>query len=91
VVEVHNYRESLSVQRKKENWVVLNQKVLKKLGVDIGKDEIEKLCAGADKAAEKCAPPLPAIVDAMCMFDDRHVGRAHLSLFLFLFYTCIYV
>ena len=53
MVEVHNYRESLSVQRKKENWVVLNQKVLKKLGIDIGKDEIEKLCAGANKAAEK--------------------------------------
>lgn len=47
------------MQRKKENWVVLNQKVLKKLGIDISKDEIEKLCAGADKAAEKCArnPP----------------------------------
>ena len=41
------------MQRKKENWVVLNQKVLKKLGIDIGKDEIEKLCAGANKAAEK--------------------------------------
>lgn len=53
VVDLHNYRESLSAQRKKENWVVLNQKVLKKIGVDVDKHEIELLCSGTDNAAEK--------------------------------------
>mmetsp|Transcript_12964 Transcript_12964/g.45579 ORF Transcript_12964/g.45579 Transcript_12964/m.45579 type:complete len:405 (-) Transcript_12964:306-1520(-) len=53
-VDLHNYSESLSVARKRENWIVLNHKVLKKhLGINLGKGDIEDLCSGANDSAEK--------------------------------------
>jgi hypothetical protein len=53
-VDTHNYREALSAVRKVDNWSVLNQKVFKRhLGFELSKAEIEGLCSGADKAAEK--------------------------------------
>eukprot|EP00960_Hanusia_phi_P062472 765158-Hanusia_phi.AAC.1 len=64
-VELHNYSEALSVARKRENWIVLNHKVLKKhLGINLGKGDIEDLCSGANDAAEKLLLQIKKKIDS---------------------------
>jgi hypothetical protein len=52
-VDLHNYSEALSGPRKRDNWNLLNDKVLKKhLGIKLDKARIEELCSFAEDAAE---------------------------------------
>jgi hypothetical protein len=50
LVDLHNYTASLAIAKKRDNWVTLNQKVLKKLGTPISQDQIESIIKG-DKGA----------------------------------------
>jgi hypothetical protein len=43
LVELHNYAPCSGINGKVENWSTLNRKVLKKLGVQLKREEIEKL------------------------------------------------
>lgn len=43
IVELHSYPAASSVVKKINNWNTLNTKVLKKLGIGLGKKEIEDI------------------------------------------------
>lgn len=43
LVELHNYSVCFAVHGKVENWNMMNRKVLKKLGINLKPEEIEKL------------------------------------------------
>jgi hypothetical protein len=40
IISVHNYPNTNSVSKKIENWKTLNNKVLKKIGITLTKEEI---------------------------------------------------
>jgi hypothetical protein len=64
-VDMHNYSEALSGPRKRDNWNLLNDKVLRKhLGIKLDKVQIEELCSAADGAAEKLLLVIKAKFDA---------------------------
>ena len=45
IVEIHNYSAASSTQQKMYNWTTLNKKVLKKLGMQLSKKDIEAILA----------------------------------------------
>jgi len=53
LVELHNYSAANSVSQKTYNWNTLNQKVFKKMGFQIGKHDIEGVCACAPGVVER--------------------------------------
>lgn len=54
LVELHNYAGCFSVQGRMKNWDTLNQKVLKKLQINLKREEMEKL----SKAESNCIEQL---------------------------------
>ena len=52
LVELHNYPSASSTKQKLSNWNTLNNKVLKKLGLKISKDEINDVMNSKPKAIE---------------------------------------
>jgi hypothetical protein len=64
-VDLHNFSEALSGPRKRDNWNLLNDKILRKhLGIRIDKAQIEQLCSVADGAAERLLMEIKAKFDA---------------------------
>ena len=53
LVEMHNYSQAHSVSQKTYNWNTLNVKVLKKLGLNLSKKEIESVVNMEPDAVEK--------------------------------------
>lgn len=43
IVELHNYASTNNMKNKRENWNTLNRKVLKHLGINLSKNEIEMI------------------------------------------------
>lgn len=43
LVELHNYPSCSSIIKKRDNWNVLNRKVLSKIGIKLNKNEIEEI------------------------------------------------
>lgn len=43
LVDMHNYTTSSNTQQKKANWLLLNKKVLNKIGYDLSEEEIDNL------------------------------------------------
>jgi len=52
-VELHNYVSANSINTKKENWKMLNRKVLAKLDIKLSSDVIHQLANGSQGAVEK--------------------------------------
>ena len=52
LVELHNYPPASSTKQKSANWETLNNKVLKKLGLKISKDEINDVIISKPNAIE---------------------------------------
>ncbi|XP_011164604.1 sperm flagellar protein 1 [Solenopsis invicta] len=52
-VELHNYVPANSINAKKENWKMLNRKVLLKLDIKLSSDTIHQLANGSQGAIEK--------------------------------------
>ncbi|XP_018341882.1 PREDICTED: sperm flagellar protein 1-like [Trachymyrmex septentrionalis] len=52
-VELHNYVPANSINTKKENWKMLNRKVLAKLDIKLSSDTIHQLANGSQGAVEK--------------------------------------
>ncbi|XP_033160201.1 sperm flagellar protein 1 [Drosophila mauritiana] len=69
LVDLHNYTPKSSVVLKLQSWQTFNQKVLKKLGINLQRSELEQLASGAPGAIEslfheliavtKCGSPRP--------------------------------
>lgn len=53
IVDMHNYSAAHSVSQKTYNWNTLNVKVLKKLNLNLSKDEIEGVVNMTPDAIEK--------------------------------------
>ena len=53
IVDMHNYSAAHSVSQKTYNWNTLNVKVLKKLNLNLSKDEIEAVVNMTPDAIEK--------------------------------------
>ena len=53
LVDLHNYSQAHSVSQKSYNWNTLNVKVLKKLGLNLSKKEIEAVVNMEPDAIEK--------------------------------------
>ena len=53
LVDMHNYSQAHSVSQKTYNWNTLNVKVLKKLGLNLSKKEIESIVNMEPDAIEK--------------------------------------
>eukprot|EP00834_Sanchytrium_tribonematis_P001903 NODE_50_length_31184_cov_0.705099.p24 type:complete len:170 gc:universal NODE_50_length_31184_cov_0.705099:2204-2713(+) len=53
VVDLHNYPSTSSVQQKLENWRILNNKVLKKLGIKVTDNQIQSVASCSLNAAEE--------------------------------------
>lgn len=58
LVELHNYAGCCSVQTKIKNWDALNQKVLRKLKINLKREEMEKL----SRAENNCIEQLLSLV-----------------------------
>ena len=43
LVDLHNYSTSSNTQQKRSNWILLNKKVLTKIGYEMTEDEIENI------------------------------------------------
>lgn len=52
-VELHNYVPASSINTKRENWKMLNRKVLVKLDMKLSSDTIHQLANGSQGAIEK--------------------------------------
>lgn len=53
LVDLHNYTATLAIAKKRDNWLTLNHKVLKKLGASLSNDEIESIIKGDKGAIER--------------------------------------
>ena len=64
-VDMHNYSEALSGPRKRDNWNLLNEKVLRRhLGIKLSKAQIEELCSATDGAAQRLLLEVKVKLDA---------------------------
>ena len=64
-VDLHNYSEALSGPRKRDNWNLLHEKVLRKhLGIRLDKTQIEALCSATEGAAERLLADIKAKIEA---------------------------
>ncbi|EGI59061.1 Sperm flagellar protein 1 [Acromyrmex echinatior] len=52
-VELHNYVPANGINTKRENWKMLNRKVLAKLDIKLSSDTIHQLANGSQGAVEK--------------------------------------
>ena len=52
IVEIHNYSSASSTQQKQYNWSTLNKKVLKRLGIQLSKKDIDNIIAFEAMAVE---------------------------------------
>ena len=62
LVDVHNYITSSNSQQKKANWILLNKKVINKLGHDLSEDDIDNLINAKDNFIEKFLSTMYSIV-----------------------------
>ena len=70
LVEMHNYSQAHSVSQKTYNWNTLNVKILKKLGLNLSKKEIEDIVAMAPDSIEK-------VLFALKMSIDNKLNNKH--------------
>ena len=63
LVDLHNYPNASSIKGKITNWETLNKKVLKKIGLRLGKNEIDDLVRSKPNAIENLLGRLYNIIN----------------------------
>ncbi|XP_070500074.1 sperm flagellar protein 1-like [Chironomus tepperi] len=53
LVELHNYAGCFAIKERMKNWDILNQKVLKKLQINLKREEMEKLAKAESNCIEQ--------------------------------------
>lgn len=53
IIELHNYVPAMSKSKKRENWQLLNNKVLKKLYFEVPPEEVEEIISAVPGAIER--------------------------------------
>ena len=78
LVDLHNYPNASSIKGKITNWETLNKKVLKKIGLRLGKNEIDDLVRSKPNAIENLLGRLYNIINGRPQLNNNN-KRSHMS------------
>ena len=76
MVDLHNYPSCSNSKHKESNWNVLNNKVLKKLGIKLSKNEIDSIIKSEPLAIEKLLQKVYAVLQVK-MNMNMNVNNAN--------------
>jgi len=77
LVDLHNYPSASSTKAKIINWETLNKKVLKKIGLKIGKNEIDDLVRSKPNAIENLLARLYNIINGRPQMNNISNSNMH--------------
>ena len=80
LVDLHNYPSASSTKAKLINWETLNKKVLKKIGLKLGKNEIDDLVRSKPNAIENLLGRLYNIINGrpqMNNINNSNIRKEH--------------
>ena len=75
LVDLHNYPSANSTKAKIINWETLNKKVLKKIGLKLGKNEIEDLVRSKPNAIENLLGKLYNIINGRPQMNNVNTNN----------------
>ena len=79
LVDLHNYPSASSTKAKLINWETLNKKVLSKIGLKIGKNEIDDLVRSKPNAIENLLGRLYNIINGRPQLNNINNKRNHIN------------
>ena len=79
LVDLHNYPSASSTKAKIINWETLNKKVLSKIGLKIGKNEIDDLVRSKPNAIENLLGRLYNIINGWPQLNNINNKRNHVN------------
>ena len=79
LVDLHNYPSASSTKAKIINWETLNKKVLSKIGLKIGKNEIDDLVRSKPNAIENLLGRLYNIINGRPQLNNINNKRNHVN------------
>ena len=77
LVDLHNYPSASSTKAKIINWETLNKKVLKKIGLNLGKNEIDDLVRSKPNAIENLLGRLYNIINGRPQMNNISNNNIH--------------
>ena len=77
LVDLHNYPSASSTKAKIINWETLNKKVLKKIGLKLGKNEIDDLIRSKPNAIENLLERLYNIINGRPQMNNINNSNMH--------------
>ena len=77
LVDLHNYPSASSTKAKIINWETLNKKVLKKIGLKLGKNEIDDLVRSKPNAIENLLERLYNIINGRPQMNNINNSNMH--------------
>ena len=77
LVDLHNYPSASSTKAKIINWETLNKKVLKKIGLKLGKNEIDDLVRSKPNAIENLLGRLYNIINGRPQMNNINNSNMH--------------
>ena len=79
LVDLHNYPSASSTKAKIINWETLNKKVLAKIGLKLGKNEIDDLVRSKPNAIENLLGRLYNIINGKPQMNNASSKKYHLN------------
>ena len=79
LVDLHNYPSASSTKAKIINWETLNKKVLVKIGLKLGKNEIDDLVRSKPNAIENLLGRLYNIINGKPQMNNASSKKHHLN------------
>ena len=79
LVDLHNYPSASSTKAKIINWETLNKKVLSKIGLKIGKNEIDDLVRSKPNAIENLLGRLYNIINGRPQLNNINNKKNHIN------------
>lgn len=73
LVELHNYPNASSTKHKLENWITLNNKVLKKLGIKLTKDEMMEIVSSKPNAIENLLARIYGVIHGLPQENKENI------------------
>ena len=77
LVDLHNYPSASSTKAKIINWETLNKKVLKKIGLKLGKNEIDDLVRSKPNAIENLLGKLYNVINGRPQMNNVNTNKEH--------------
>ena len=79
LVDLHNYPSASSTKAKIINWETLNKKVLEKIGLKLGKNEIDDLVRSKPNAIENLLGRLYNVVNGRPQMNNNSSKKSHFN------------